>query len=192
MVAQQRDGGDPGSQRGRMSPAFLTVVGGVALIALFVFLDSGEGPPPRPEVGEPIAAFSATSFETGEMVSLESLRGQPVVLNLWATWCAPCRYETPHFQSLYEEYHDRGLEMVGVSIDSPGNVDLAMDFLEEHGVTYIQLHDPDQRSMDLYSVLGLPATFLIDGEGIIRLLRPGPVLESDTDFTDMIESLLEG
>ena len=81
--------------------------------------------------------------------------------------------------------------MVGVSIDSRGNTDLALDFLAEHGVTYIQLHDPDQRSMDLYNVLGLPATFVIDGEGVLRLFRLGPVLDTDTGFTDLIETLLE-
>lgn len=175
--------------RGRSWAGALVV--GAVLLAIVVFRSETDLPGP-PRVGEPIAAFAATSFATGDTVSLESLRGQPVLLNLWATWCAPCRYETPYLQSLYEKYQERGLEMVGVSIDSPGNADLAMDFLAEHGVTYIQLHDPDQRSMDVYSVLGLPATFLIDAEGVVRLTRPGPVLETDTGFTDLIETLLEG
>ena len=164
---------------------------GAALFALYLPFRSSDGLLGPPLVGEPIAEFAPRRFETGDMVSLESLRGHPVVLNLWATWCGPCRYETPHLQSLYEEYREQGLEMVGVSIDSRGNTDLALDFLAEHGVTYIQLHDPDQRSMDLYNVLGLPATFVIDGEGVLRLFRLGPVLDTDTGFTDLIETLLE-
>lgn len=182
----------PGKSGGRGGSRVRALVVGVALLAIFVVFRPGSDLPGPPRVGEPIAAFAATSFATGDTVSLESLRGQPVLLNLWATWCAPCRYETPYLQSLYERYQDRGLEMVGVSIDSPGNADLAMDFLAEHGVTYIQLHDPDQLSMDVYSVLGLPATFLIDSEGVVRLTRPGPVLETDSEFTDLIETLLEG
>ena len=164
---------------------------GVALFALYLPFRSSDGLLGPALVGEPIADFAARRFETGDMVSLESLRGHPVVLSLWATWCGPCRYETPHLQSLYEEYREQGLEMVGVSIDSRGNTDLALGFLTEHGVTYIQLHDPDQRSMDLYNVLGLPVTFVIDGEGMLQLFRLGPVLETDTGLTDLIETLLE-
>lgn len=164
---------------------------GLALFALYLPFRYSDDLPGLPQVGEPIAGFMASRFETGDLVSLESLRGHPVVLNLWATWCGPCRYETPHLQSLYEEYREQGLEMVGVSIDSRGNIDLALNFLEQYGVTYIQLHDPDQRSMDVYNVLGLPATFVIDAEGVLRLFRLGPVLETDTGFTDLIETLLE-
>jgi len=180
-----------GARRGWALSVFGVLLVGSALFALYLPFRYSDDLPGPPQVGEPVAGFIASRFETDDLVSLESLRGHPVVLNLWATWCGPCRYETPHLQSLYEEYREQGLEMVGVSIDSRGNIDLALDFLAQHGVTYIQLHDPDQRSMDVYNVLGLPATFVIDAEGVLRLFRLGPVLETDTGFTDLIETLLE-
>jgi len=186
----ERPNGIGGGLRWALS-FFGALMVGSALVALYLPFRYSDDLPGLPQVGEPIAGFIASRFETGDLVSLESLRGHPVVLNLWATWCGPCRYETPHLQSLYEEYREQGLEMVGVSIDSRGNIDLALDFLTQYGVTYIQLHDPDQRSMDVYNVLGLPATFVIDAEGVLRLFRLGPVLETDTGFTDLIETLLE-
>ena len=72
---------------------------------------------PGPRVGEPAIEYVATTLE-GDSVSLASLRGQVVLLNLWATWCAPCRQETPYLQSVFEEYQGEGLRVVGISLDT--------------------------------------------------------------------------
>lgn len=128
----------------------------------------------------------------GDSLALADLRGRPYVLNLWATWCPPCRAETPYLQSLYEDFSPRGLEMVGVTVDNRGALDQARDFLDEAGVTYIQLHDPAMRSMDLLSVLGLPATWVVDAEGVVRFARNGPVMEGDPAFEGAIEEAVEG
>jgi len=142
-----------------------------------------------PRVGEAAIEYPAATL-AGDTVRLASLRGDVVLLNLWATWCVPCRRETPYLEDLSEEYRERGLKVVGVSLDTgDAAADVAM-FVEEYGVTYTILHDPQMRGMDLYQVPGLPATFLIDREGVLRWIRYGPILEGDAEFLGALEELL--
>lgn len=143
-----------------------------------------------PRVGSPAPGYQAATLD-GDSVTLASFRGKPVLLNLWATWCAPCRYETPFLQSLYEEWGPRGLELVGVSLDTGNATDLVREFAEEYGVTYTILVDPQMVGMETYQVLGLPATFLIDREGVLRWMKFGPVSETDQDFLSAIETVVE-
>jgi len=126
----------------------------------------------------------------GDTVTLASLQGEVVLLNLWATWCVPCRTETPYLQELSEQYGDQGFHVVGISLDTGDAADQVEMFVEEYGVTYTILHDPQMRGMELYQVPGLPATFMIDREGTIRWIRYGPILEGDTDFLGALEELL--
>jgi thiol-disulfide isomerase/thioredoxin len=78
----------------------------------------------------------------GDTVSLQAYRGEGVLLNLWATWCPPCRAEMPYLQELADEYAPRGLRVVGVSVDDRGAHDQVLAFLEESGVRYEILLDP--------------------------------------------------
>jgi peroxiredoxin len=148
---------------------------------------AGEPPPGRVAPGREAPPFQAATL-AGETVSLESLRGAPVLLNLWATWCAPCRAETPYLQSLHERHAPAGLQIVGVSTDTRAAAPDVQAFIEEFGVTYRILHDPDARSMDVFSAIGLPATYLIGGDGTVLWLKLGPIEEGDRSF----ESALEG
>ncbi|HUP51969.1 MAG TPA: TlpA disulfide reductase family protein [Longimicrobiales bacterium] len=145
--------------------------------------------PRGPRVGEPAIEYVAATLE-GDSVSLASLRGEVVLLNLWATWCVPCRTETPYLQSLYEERADAGFRIVGVSLDTGGTADQVAAFVEEYGITYTILHDPQMRGMDLYQILGLPATFLIDREGVLRWMRFGPIAENDPAFLGALDDAL--
>ncbi len=149
----------------------------------------GDGPSP-PRIGEVAPEYQATTLE-GDTVSLASFRGKAVLLNLWATWCAPCRHETPFLQSIFEENRDRGFEIVGVSMDTGDQGDLIREFVGEFGVTYTILHDRTMSGMDRYRVLGLPATFLLDRDGVIRWMRYGPVSETDRDFMNALEAVLQ-
>lgn len=142
-----------------------------------------------PRIGEPAREYSAATLD-GEQVTLESMRGRVVLLNLWATWCGPCRQETPYLQSLYEEHHDDGFEIVGISMDTGDAADDVQMFVDEYDVTYTILHDPQMRGMELYQVLGLPATFLIDRDGILRWMRYGPIPEDDREFLTALEDVL--
>lgn len=159
-----------------------------ALVALGWACAAPEGRSPL-RVGEPIRPYEATTL-AGDTVSLESFRGKVVLLNLWATWCAPCRAETPYLQALYEERRDQGFEILGASMDQ-GNARRAVEsFVEEYGVTYTILHDPTMRAMDQYQVLGLPATFLVDREGTLRWFRFGPIDEGDATFLAALDAVL--
>lgn len=101
----------------------------------------------------------------GEPVALSSLAGEVVFLNVWATWCPPCRREMPSLQALHERFADQGLRVVGVSIDAAGREDEIRAFLEEVGVTYTILHDPEERIGDVMPIVGIPHTFLIGRDG---------------------------
>lgn len=161
-------------------------VGAIGILAL---LGGCVGDLPGPQIGRPAAEYTAVTLE-GDSISLASLRGEVVLLNLWATWCGPCRTETPYLQSLFEDYKDQGFNIVGVSLDTgDASEDIEM-FVEEYGVTYTILHDPMMKGMDLYQVLGLPATFLVDREGVLRWMRYGPILEGDQEFLQALEELL--
>ena len=142
-----------------------------------------------PKIGAPAREYAAMTL-SGENVTLESLKGKAVLLNLWATWCTPCRMETPYLQSVFEEYRDQGFEIVGISMDTGDAADDVAMFVDEYAVTYTILHDPQMRGMELYQVLGLPATFLIDREGILRWMRYGPIPEDDPNFLKALEDVL--
>jgi peroxiredoxin len=142
-----------------------------------------------PAVGEPLADYSATTLQ-GDSVSLGSLRGEVVLLNLWATWCIPCQTETPYLQSLFEEHRDRGFRIVGVSQDVGDAREDIATFVAEYGVTYTILHDPRMRGLDLYRVIGLPGSFLIDREGVLRWMQYGPIREDDPIFLRALEDVL--
>jgi len=163
-----------------------------ALLLLGLVLASGclpEDASRAPQVGEPAIEYAAATLE-GDTVSLSSLRGEVVLLNLWATWCVPCRTETPYLQSLFEEYADRGFRIVGISLDTGDAADQVRAFVQEYGVSYTILHDPQMRGMELYQILGLPATFLIDREGVLRWMRYGPIAENDPQFLGALQDVL--
>jgi DsbE subfamily thiol:disulfide oxidoreductase len=165
--------------------ACLTVLGAVAAC-------SGEGARPlaRIEVGQPAPAYASTTL-AGDSASLAALRGQPVLLNVWATWCHPCRTEIPELQALHERYAPRGLRVVGVSIDVGGEDAAVRDFVQEFGMTYDVWRDPDGRVSNLFSTIGVPDTYLIDGEGVIRWMHLGPIRTGDTTLVRAIEEAVE-
>ena len=147
-------------------------------------------PPERP-AGVGMTAPDVTALTLGgDTVALSSFRGEPVLLNLWATWCAPCRRETPYLQELAERHEGEGLRVVGLSLDRAGFEPEINDFVEEFGVSYTVLRDPEMVSMDRYPVAGLPATFLVDRDGMIRHSVSGPVAEGDRAFEAALREIL--
>lgn len=129
-------------------------------------------PPARPIAGFPAPDFELNSLD-GPKVSLSSFRGQPVVLNFWATWCSPCRHEIPFLQDIAmdPDWLDRGLEMVAVDIqESEGDV---RQFMEANGMTYRVLLDRSGAVASLYNIRGIPTTFFIDKDGIIQNVKVG-------------------
>jgi len=109
----------------------------------------------------------------GTTVDLESLRGQVVLLNLWATWCPPCREEMPELERFHQAHREAGLVVVGINIgEAPGVV---AQFAATTGLTFPIWLDPDEASLRALQMLSLPATIAIDRSGMIRLVWAGPV-----------------
>lgn len=128
------------------------------------------GPSTVGEVRAP--TFTAFTLDSPPVTrTLEDYRGQPILLNVWATWCDPCREEMPSFERLYRDYRARGLRIVAVSIDNPGTTQLVRDFVKEYGLSFDILQDPGSAIMSAFGVLGLPETFVISRSGIIIARR---------------------
>ena len=145
--------------------------------------------PQRVEIGQPAPRYAATTL-AGDSVSTGALAGKVVLLNIWATWCAPCRAEIPYLQSLYEKHRADGLEIVGVSVDARGQDAAIRDFAQEFRMTYPIWRDPDERVQSLYMALGVPSSYLIDRTGVLRWRRLGTIRESDTTFTRALAAAL--
>ena len=144
---------------------------------------------PRPEVGHPAPDLTLPAL-TGEAVRLSAFRGQKAVLiNFWATWCAPCRLEMPTMEKAYQRYKNKGLEILAVSVDA-GPKNLVKNFMEELGLTFPALLDPDMKVFQLYRLFAIPASFLIDKQGIIRFKELGYRDWTDKESTKMLEQLL--
>ena len=123
------------------------------------------------EAGSAAPPFHARTTAAGASVrekSLADYKGQVVLLNLWATWCGPCRYEMPSLEKLHEELGPKGLKIVAVSVDNPGMEDAIHDFQKELGLTFEILYAPDGKIRDDYQATGFPETFIIGRDGVIR------------------------
>ena len=159
------------------------------LLAPFALTACAEMPDRPPRVGDAFPAFEA-ELRSGETFAFADLQGSPALVNLWATWCPPCRSETPYLQLLADELGPHGLQVLGVSLDTPGARGAVDDFLQSVGASYPQMLDSRMETMDLFAVLGLPATFLIDAEGTITYLDLGPVDDGDPAFAAALQELL--
>jgi cytochrome c biogenesis protein CcmG, thiol:disulfide interchange protein DsbE len=140
----------------------------LTLLALLLAAGGCEVPSAVIEPGAPVPSFQAPGLD-GSNLSLASLRGEVVLLNVWATWCYPCRREMPSFEALHREFGDEGLRVVAVSIDSRSARSDIDEFLEDHEITFTILHDAEKRITTTFRTLGVPETFLIDREG--RLVK---------------------
>ena len=161
------------------------------LAALLACRDNGEGAARPPEIGTPAPSYRAVTL-AGDSVSLAQSRGRVTLLNVWATWCHPCRDEIPVLQALHERYAARGLDLVGVSVDARGEQQTIREFADDFGMTYALWHDPDERVQSTFLAVGVPATFLIDREGILRWRHVGPVRATDSTLVREIERALGG
>ncbi len=130
--------------------------------------------PPAPAVGHPAPDFTLTTV-TGETFTLSALRGRPVVLNFWATWCPPCRAELPELQAASARLTGQ-VQIVG--IDQGESAAQVQAFAASLGLRFTMPLDSDTTVSRLYGVRSLPTTFFIDRGGVIRQIQIGPVTEA--------------
>ncbi|MGE3960682.1 MAG: TlpA family protein disulfide reductase [Dehalococcoidia bacterium] len=123
-----------------------------------------------PALGEPAPDFVLEESGSGQRVSLSDFRGQPVVLNFWATWCVPCRTEMPDLQAAYDAE-----DVVVLAVNWQESESVVQAFVDEFGLSFPTVLDSEGRVREHYGVVGLPATFFIDAAGILRARNFGPV-----------------
>ena len=157
----------------------ITLALSAACAALVIVLAKGFGRDPH-EVpfmlrGQPAPPFALKALQTGEIVSLEKLRGKPVVLNFWSTWCGPCRVEHPVLDWAFREYGTQAHFLGAIFEDTEEN---ALGYIARAGSPYPQLVDPKSQMAVDYGVAGVPETYFIDAEGIIRDKFVGPISRS--------------
>jgi cytochrome c biogenesis protein CcmG/thiol:disulfide interchange protein DsbE len=155
--------------------ASLAVIG--ALLAVFaVAFVRGTSSGPETRVGREAPAFSLERLDGGRL-TLAELKGRPLVLNFWASWCEPCRDEAPMLTGLAADHTDQGLAIVGIVYRDDATK--AIDFMRRYGQAYPGLLDPGQRTALDYGVFGIPETFFIDAGGVIRARQIGPLVRAE-------------
>ena len=121
----------------------------------------------RVEIGSRMPDFVVTDPRTRDTISLkERYRGSVTLVNIWATWCVPCRTEMPAMEQVYREYKDRGFRIAAVSIDEDAD-DVVNEFTTPMGLTFDILHDRSGAIQKVYQTTGVPESFLVNSDGII-------------------------
>ncbi len=152
--------------------------------------ESTESEAPPVSAGDKAADFKLEDL-SGQTVSLSSYRGKVVFLNLWATWCGPCREEMPSMETLYNELKDnRDFVMLAVSQDSKGK-SAVLPYVKKNGYHFKILLDPDNKVGEVYNVSGVPETFIIDRKGRIVAHHMGAFDWSRQDVKAALQQLLD-
>lgn len=139
--------------------------------------------------GKEAPAFTLESFDGGT-VSLSDFEGKPVIINFWASWCVPCRQEAPALEAVWQSFRDGGLVVVGINQPRSDPEEQARAFLEEFGVSYPNVFDTRGFSAIDYGVSGIPVTFFVDREGIVKRRFVGTLTEGS--FLVWAEELVRG
>ena len=147
---------------------------------------------------DPLALSSAAPDFTAAAVppdtgvrKLSDFRGKVVLLNVWATWCGPCRTEMPSLERLHREFADDGLEILAVSVDDAVGKRGIRDFANDLGLTFTILHDSTRAIDRIYQLTGYPVTFIIDREGRIRRRHLGALEWDSYPSRALVASLLD-
>lgn len=127
---------------------------------------------------------------TGGQASLDTWRDKVVVLNFWATWCSPCTVEMPTLEALWRDYRDRGVVVVGISVDRGAPRPLLEPYVRNLGLTFPILLDPELATANAWRVTGLPATFIIRPDGTVAGMAIGAREWNSGPMKALLESLL--
>jgi peroxiredoxin len=177
-------------RRGRVVFATVSLLLLVLSLVVVQVKESNAAPEARPEVGYLAPDFALPNLD-GKTVRLSDLRGKKgVFINFWATWCPPCRLEMPTMEKVYQDYKSRGLEILAVSIDA-GPKSTVKNFMRELKLTFPVLLDPEIEVLRMYKFFGLPASVLINKQGIIRFKEQGYRNWTDPESRKKLEAILK-
>lgn len=166
---------------------FVAILGG-GLFAATHFLGNELFPV---SVGSHAPDFHASTVDDPKQtVTLDDYKGKVVLLNIWATWCNPCRIEMPSIEALQKELGPKGLDIVAVSVDDPGQDATIRSFVQQYGLTFRILHDGSGHIEQQYQTTGVPETFIIGRDGTIRKKVIGATKWDTDDNKAVIEHLL--
>lgn len=170
------------SNRGRIGK--ITAI--VFVLAILGLLGWGLAKAQQGQVKSGLAPdFTLTGFD-GRAVTLSELRGKVVIVNFWASWCPPCREEAAYLEQTWRKYKDKGVVFLGVDwVDTPAN---AQAYIKEFDITYPNGPDVGTKAAQDYRIQGVPETFYVDREGVLRGVQIGPLKAPDLD--NKIEELL--
>lgn len=139
----------------------------------------------RTDVGDPMPAYTAKYLD-GKPLNLAGEKGNVIFLNVWATWCGPCRFETPELQALQNQYAAKGLKVIGVSVDE-GETEAVKTFVAEQKITYPIALDPEGRIANLLQTTVLPTSLLLDRNGKIVWRQIGAIMPNDAKLKGAVE-----
>lgn len=154
------------------------IAAGAAFVA--ASLPAGARTKPAPDI--------VLRTQDGAAVRLADLKGNVVLVDFWASWCPPCKASFPALDALYREYRDRGVEVLAINLDERQRD--ADAFLAEHPHTLTVLFDPKGTSAAAFGVQGMPSSFVIDRDGIIRFTHQGYTGNVDTSYRQELAHLL--
>ncbi|HUP64871.1 MAG TPA: TlpA disulfide reductase family protein [Thermoanaerobaculia bacterium] len=141
-------------------------------------------------VGSPMPEYRATTL-AGEPFEMSEMRGKVVLLNIWATWCGPCRYEIPDLIELQNRFAAKGFDVLGVSVDAPETQKEVAPMVAERGINYPILLDPDGAIANLFETSVIPTSALVDRNGRIVWTHIGIVDVNDREMLDVLNRALD-
>lgn len=172
MTEEPREPVQENPKTRRVTAGLPVAVALVLLVLVAYALLSPDKLASRPHPGDPAPEFTLTTFE-GAQIALQDLRGHVVVLNFWASWCAPCRREATGLQETWRRYQDRGVILLGITYQDAE--DASLDFMREFGVTYPNGTDPLGHIGSAYGVTAVPETYVIGPDGRVAWVRIGEI-----------------
>ena len=160
-------------------------IGLLAAIAALLMASGCTGGSRPPHVGSPAKDFIVA--DSDRSISLNQFHGQVLILNFWATWCAPCNEELPSLMNMQERLRGRGVVVLGVSIDVDD--DAYHRFLKVRNVNFLTVRDPEQKVAAMYGTSGWPETYIIDRQGVMRRKIIGPINWDAPEMTQFLSKL---
>jgi peroxiredoxin len=181
------------SDKRKLILIFLVLIGSLSLLSIYLIFFEGNHPgpsvDPRSKVGVVAAQNFGLSNMRGDYVRLSDYKGKVVFLNIWATWCPPCREEMPSMESLYQKLKGRNFEMLAVSVDRDGEK-VVRPFAAKYRLTFPMLLDPDGKTYRLYGLTGVPETFIVDKSGVVIHKIIGPQSWMNKEWLDYFDRII--